>query len=128
MDPILSGILGVLVGGFIGHRFALGRDKRKEFNDCIFPLREKLLHQIDRLSDRLDVYDDYGIDDKEITKLIAVLGESKTKQIYVAHKEYSEARNKACVKSAYGQITINEIGFNLFQEHANKLLKTMALK
>ncbi|MEH6384309.1 MAG: hypothetical protein V7780_06855 [Colwellia sp.] len=125
MDPILSGILGVLVGGLIGHRLALGRDKRKEFNDCIFPLREKLLHQIDKLSAQNF---DHGIDDKEITKLIAVLGERKTKQISLVYKEYSEARNNSGVKDEWHQFTINEIGFNLFQEQSKKLLKTMLLK
>ena len=89
MDPILSGILGVLIGGFIGHRFALGRDKRKEFNDCISPLREKLIHQMATLSSRNY---EHGIVDNEITKLVAVLGEAKTKQISLAYKKYSEAR------------------------------------
>ena len=35
---ILSGSIGLI----LGHKLALGRDKRKEFNDAIQPLREKL--------------------------------------------------------------------------------------
>jgi hypothetical protein len=125
MDPILSGILGVLVGGLIVHWLALGRDKRKEFNNCIFPLREKLLYQINILSHR--IYE-HGIDDKEINKLIATLGESKTKNICRVYKLYSEARGNAGTKGEYHQFTINEIGFNSFQQQSKQLLATMKLK
>ncbi|WP_274057887.1 hypothetical protein [Vibrio parahaemolyticus] len=34
-----SSFVGMLVGGLIGHRLALGRDKRKEYNDAIRPLK-----------------------------------------------------------------------------------------
>lgn len=125
MYPILSGILGVLIGGFVGHRFALGRDKRKEFNDCISPLREKLIHQMAKLSSQ--GYE-HGIVDNEITKLEAVLGKAKTKQISLAYKKYSEARKISGDKDEFGRFTINEVGFNSFKEHTEALLKAMALK
>lgn len=34
--------MGVLVGGLIGNRFAIGRDKRREFNELADPLFERL--------------------------------------------------------------------------------------
>lgn len=43
MSEILSGLLGVLVGGLIGHWLALGRDKRREFNEVVDPVRLSLL-------------------------------------------------------------------------------------
>ena len=46
MDPILSATLGVLVGGLIGHRFALFRDKRKEFNQISEPIFVELENQL----------------------------------------------------------------------------------
>lgn len=42
---MLSGLLGILVGGFIGNKFALGRDKRREFNDISDFLFERLERQ-----------------------------------------------------------------------------------
>jgi hypothetical protein len=35
---VFSGVLGF----FLGHRFSIGRDKRKEFNDCADPLFRQL--------------------------------------------------------------------------------------
>lgn len=43
MTELLSGILGLLLGGLIVHRLALGRDKRKEFNDLAAPIYERLI-------------------------------------------------------------------------------------
>lgn len=36
-------ILGILIGGFVAHRLALGRDKRREFNDLARPVYVDLL-------------------------------------------------------------------------------------
>ena len=36
-------VVGILVGGFIGHRLALGRDKRREFNELARPVYVDLL-------------------------------------------------------------------------------------
>ena len=43
MSELLSGILGLLLGGLIGHRLALGRDKRMEFNQVAAPICERLI-------------------------------------------------------------------------------------
>ena len=40
---ILWGIAGILIGGFVGHRLALGREQRKEYND----LADKLFLNVD---------------------------------------------------------------------------------
>lgn len=45
ISELLSGLLGVLIGGVIGHRLALGRDKRKEFNETSDSLFERLEKQ-----------------------------------------------------------------------------------
>lgn len=42
---ILIGILLFLCGLFFGNRLALGRDKRKEFNEVATPIYEKLREQ-----------------------------------------------------------------------------------
>lgn len=37
-SEIASGLVGVLAGGLVGHRLAIGRDKRKEQNDVREPI------------------------------------------------------------------------------------------
>lgn len=46
ITELLSGILGIFVGGFIGNRLALGRDKRKEFNEISDDLFNRLEQQL----------------------------------------------------------------------------------
>tara|TARA_R110000850_G_scaffold238009_1_gene362680 strand:+ start:261 stop:644 length:384 start_codon:yes stop_codon:yes gene_type:complete len=43
LSELLSVIFGLLVGGFLGHRLALGRDRRKEFNQVAAPINERLI-------------------------------------------------------------------------------------
>ena len=51
MDPIVSGLLGVLIGALLGHRFALGRDKRKEWNAVVKPIKQRIHEHIDELQE-----------------------------------------------------------------------------
>lgn len=37
-----SSFVGMLVGGLIGHRLALGRDKRKEYNEAVIVLKDRI--------------------------------------------------------------------------------------
>jgi hypothetical protein len=117
--------LTLLLGGLIGNRLALGRDKRKEYNDAVYPLREKLIHQIDDLSNQRYVS---GINDKEIIKLVSVLGEKETKKISPIYERYSRYRLEAGTSNEYHQFTINEVGFGLFLNESKRLLKALDLK
>lgn len=45
ISELLFGLLGIFVGGFLGNRFALGRDKRKEFNEISDSLFKRLEQQ-----------------------------------------------------------------------------------
>ncbi len=39
---IFTGLLGMLIGAILGHRLAIGRDQRKEFNEATQSVREKI--------------------------------------------------------------------------------------
>ena len=43
IEPVLYNLLCALIGFFIGNRLAIGRDKRREFNSLIDPIRHNLL-------------------------------------------------------------------------------------
>lgn len=118
-------LLTLLIGVFIGNRLALGRDKRKEYNNAIYPLREKLMHQIDELSSQR--YAD-GVNSEEIIKLKSILGKNNTKKISSIYKKYSEARSQAGTSDKYHQFTIDEVGFKSFLNQSKELLKEMDLK
>ena len=53
-------IVTFLLGGLVGHRLALGRDKRKEFNEYSDPIRDALWKQ----KETLDPMDSEKVDDK----------------------------------------------------------------
>ncbi|GHF78096.1 hypothetical protein [Thalassotalea marina] len=43
LQPYLWSFACLLFGYLLGNRFALNRDKRKEYNDAVIPLRERLI-------------------------------------------------------------------------------------
>lgn len=50
MTTTLIGLLTFLLGLLLGNWLAVGRDKRKEFNDAVAPIRSWLLMEKDELS------------------------------------------------------------------------------
>jgi hypothetical protein len=48
-ENIAFSLIGILVGYLIGNRLAIGRDKRKEFNEVAIPIHLTLLRQIEIL-------------------------------------------------------------------------------
>ena len=47
MDPIIVGLFTFAAGLLLGHRLSLGREKRKEFNEAVQPIRKYILAEID---------------------------------------------------------------------------------
>jgi hypothetical protein len=85
MDPILTGLLGTLIGGFIGNRLALGRDKRVEYNSVARPLKQKLLKHYDCLKS-----ESYNliISANDIEYLRSHISEVKYKKLVSAFEAY----------------------------------------
>jgi len=49
VNELLSGAVGGVAGGFFAHWLALGRDKRREYNEAVEPLLLTLLRNEDAL-------------------------------------------------------------------------------
>lgn len=51
-NPYIYGILNLLIGGLVGHKLSIIRDKRKEFNDVAFPIRQELESQLEIIKEQ----------------------------------------------------------------------------
>lgn len=51
-NPLSFGIINFLLGLLVGHWLAIGRDKRKEFNQAAMPIRTALLQQLHGLPNK----------------------------------------------------------------------------
>lgn len=85
-NPIFGFICG-LIGFFIGNRLALGRDKRKEFNKIIEPIRTILL------TEKINLGYAPGIKDIDILKLREELAFWKRSRFDIAVKEYKRSKS-----------------------------------
>lgn len=45
LSELAAGIAGILIGGLVGNRLAIGRDRRKEYNEIADALHERLENQ-----------------------------------------------------------------------------------
>ena len=88
MSELLSGILGLLLGGLIGHRLALGRDKRKEFNSADAPIYERLI-QAEEQAQNGHVWAKWN--DADISRLKPHLKERERKKLDSLIENYREA-------------------------------------
>ncbi|WP_261858197.1 hypothetical protein [Photobacterium sanguinicancri] len=93
MNPVLSGLLGVLVGALLGHWFALGRDKRKEYNDRVEIIRKMLLIEKNNLKNG-DVGSNVVKDD-DVLNLQVLLSERSASKLSKVHSDYISAYENA---------------------------------
>ncbi|WP_188982298.1 hypothetical protein [Pseudomonas matsuisoli] len=85
---IVSGILGVLVGTFIGHRLGIHRDKRIEFNAAAAPIYERLEQQ--RISFEAGLYAD-GIRQHELATISSMLSRCDRRRLNYWFPLYEES-------------------------------------
>ncbi|MCK8077580.1 hypothetical protein MSG34_15540 [Vibrio sp. 1CM2L] len=93
MNPIATGLLGVLVGAIIGHWLALGRDKRKEYNDRAEKIRRSLM--IEKSALEGEGIGSSKVSDADMLDLKVILGSSKAVRLDKVHSEYKLAWENA---------------------------------
>lgn len=91
-SEMISGILGILIGGFIGHRLAIGRDIRKEYNSTIQPLRLSIMKAVE---DMKNGYAWRSFSDNDIDAVKNILTNRKRSKLNVLIDEYWKANEKA---------------------------------
>ena len=87
-NPIITGLLGVLIGALLGHKLSLGRDKRKEYNQAIEVLRVKSLKHLESMAN--DKIGNMLVHSDEILSLKAVVGHKQSKNIESAFDYYEQ--------------------------------------
>ncbi|CAG23260.1 hypothetical protein [Photobacterium profundum] len=99
-EALLSGFLGTLVGLLIGNRFALGRDKRKEYN-IVMPVRTKLIKGL------VDLESGYYSNPLSTNDLIMLKANLSTRQIkpieklFIIHQDTARSAGKSDVFGNY---------------------------
>lgn len=125
LSEILSGLIGVLVGALIGNRLALGRDKRKEYNLIVIPVREVLIKQLSMLNDGNF---QHGLNESDIEKLQARSSNSEFKRIKKIYKTYDYYRSNSGTYDSYGNFTKDDEYFKKFTDQTTLFLNKLKLK
>ena len=93
MSELLAGLFGILIGGFFTHRFSLGRDKRKEYNEAVTPFLKFLL-QAEEQANNGRLWSKWN--DEDLIKIQLRLSNKKIVKLKELIKLY-----KASVQKAY---------------------------
>ncbi|MGO4744014.1 hypothetical protein [Serratia quinivorans] len=103
-----SGLVTFALGLYFGNKYAIGRDKRKEFNDIAVPLRVGLIKQIDSI--KSGGYLDPKIGRDKILHLSDMLNKRKAKELMKAYELYCDAISweGLCAVNEWGKVTIKD--------------------
>lgn len=106
MSELLFGLVGVLLGGLIGHRLAIGRDRRREYNEIVEPLR------VASLKARDDIERGYSwraFNESDIDRVRAFLPRRKKEEFERVLERYRKAYRAALVPDNMGgQVVIKD--------------------
>jgi hypothetical protein len=87
-NPIITGLLGVLIGALLGNHFAVSRDKRREFNSAIKPIRLDAISQFDAMKgEELGHHISRG----RVLYIRGAIDEKRCAKIVSAFEEYEQA-------------------------------------
>ena len=99
MEPLILSLFTFFAGLFLGNRLALGREKRKEFNDLARPIREWLLTEMNDPHPMSS-----GPTAIEIDAFSACLSTRHRAAFRDAHKSQSQARVVATRRTTVGDV------------------------
>lgn len=93
-SELAAGIVGILIGGLVGNRLAIGRDRRKEYNEIADALHERLENQALIAQNGHFPNDANGLDNTSFIPLRRKLSGRRNKKLDIAIKEYAAAKQQ----------------------------------
>ena len=93
-SELAAGIVGILIGGLVGNRLAIGRDRRKEYNEIADALHERLENQALIAQNGQLPNDANGLDNTSFIPLRRKLSGRRNKKLDIAIKEYAAAKQQ----------------------------------
>lgn len=127
-NPISYGAVSFLTGLLIGNRLAIGRDKRKEFNEAACPIREVLLQQLHGLPRRRYIPD--AISNNDFISFSIFIGTLSKNRYFKDVEKYLNCFELSQCPDAYGH-RFNELrnsDFVALEKATKSLLKYCKLK
>lgn len=120
-------ILAFIFGHFIGHRAAIKRDRRKEYNSLASPVRIELKKQIESI--KIDDFYTVRFKEDQVLLIADMLSARKERKLISAYKKYKHATSYeglGCTVGEYGLIHIGDTGPALAA--AQQMLKLIPTK
>lgn len=93
-SELVAGIVGILIGGLVGNRLAMGRDRRKEYNEIANELYERLENQALIAKNGHFPNDANGLDNASFIAWRRKLSDRQNKRLDIAIKEYAAAKQQ----------------------------------
>ncbi|WKE65507.1 hypothetical protein PVT67_17850 [Gallaecimonas kandeliae] len=108
MLAIFTGLLGTLIGLFFGNRLALGREKRKEFNEIALPIFEVLEKQ--RISAKSGSFPNSAnsFGENSLIGLKQHISSSKYKRLDISLANYVQAKKSCGTFNSVGDYDFNK--------------------
>lgn len=110
--PLVTLAFGVItfsLGHFIGHRSAIRRDNRKEYNTLVTPIRVSLLKQIESIKD--NNYQSTQISHDDIIQISEMMSPRKSKALLAVYAKYKDATSwdgLQCTTTDIGLIKVGD--------------------
>lgn len=101
-------IITFALGHFIGHRAALNRDKIKEYNALVSPIRMELLKQIESI--RKNNFYTAKINRDQVIMISDMLPAHKASEVLNAYEKYARSTSFDGLQSSFGEYGIIHIG------------------
>jgi hypothetical protein len=129
MLEVIAGLLiGFILGTYAGHKFSLSRDKRKEHNDAIRPLKDTVLKLIDGLGKGAYGY----VKEQDIDNIRTYIPEKKFNEIKKAYGNYCDFYSEKVRSLPRDQNglrgSLNDDALNRLIELAGKIVRLLKLK
>lgn len=98
-------VITFALGHFIGHRTAIKRDKRKEFNQIAEAIREKLRWQIRLIEDNCYPSGEALLTDKEFDSFIDVCDKKERVRLISLYQNYKKTLQECILRDEYNFCT-----------------------